>query len=179
MITGLAANSNYTVCFDGSNATGGPSATGYAPQCFSGIAYDGSYPPPAGTAVAVTAGTTTSGINAALLVGGAISGTVTAASDGVGLGNVYVAIFSGANQIAYGWTAGDGTYTIAGLPPSSNYLVCFNGSSATGGSSAIGYLDQCYNGVTWDGSSAPAGTPVSVSTGSVTLGVNGSLVART
>lgn len=55
----------YYVCFDASGATGGFSPTGYADQCYKGVAWDGTSTP-TGTVVTIGAPGRLPGINAAL-----------------------------------------------------------------------------------------------------------------
>jgi hypothetical protein len=124
--------------------------------------------------VIVTAGVTSTGINAALTAGGAISGTVTdAAGTHHGLENVSVNVWSQTGAQGYATTSADGSYTVTGLPTGTDYAVCFTGPDATGGSSAPGYLDQCYNHQpTWD-----TANPVAVTAGSTTTGINAALLS--
>jgi Carboxypeptidase regulatory-like domain len=161
---------DYQVCFWANGATGGSSDTsGYLAQCYLNQ-------PPSGTPtpVSVTTGVATGGINAALVAGGAIHGTVTDAADGHhGLANVNVSVSSPSIGGDYATTAADGSYTVTGLPAGTDYTVCFDASGATGGSSDThGYVNQCYN-------NQPQGTPtpVSVTTGATTPGINAALVA--
>jgi hypothetical protein len=188
-IIGLATGS-YQVCFSViyGQPTGGSSTTGYLPQCYKNVAWNGGSIPPSATAVPVTAGSTTSNINGALAAAGAVSGTVDDASShpltGVG---VYLFTSSGA-EVGFTTTGSNGTYSIIGLPTAS-YDVCFYASSAnepTGGSSTTGYLDQCYKNVSWIGpnftglgtTSLPTGvTTVQVTAGSTTSNINGALAA--
>ena len=81
-LQGLSAGT-YDVCFATSTyfnpngVTGGSSTTGYGNQCYNDVTWDGSASDISGaTAVHVTAGATTSSINAALPNGGVIAGTV-------------------------------------------------------------------------------------------------------
>ena len=177
-VDGLVAGS-YDVCFDGSSATGGSSTTGYLDQCYSGVAWDGDPLDTTGaTAVTLTAGSTHGSVGAPLPSAGAVSGTVTDTGahplDGV---SVSVVTASG-SQVGYATTASDGTFTVPGLAAGS-YDVCFDGSSATGGSSTTGYLDQCWNGVSWDGNTSDitGATAVTVTTGATHSGVGASLPA--
>ena len=143
-----------------------------------GVAWSGSSSPPAGTtAVTVSTGSTTTGIDASLATAGAISGTVTAAADGSDLAYVVVEVFSGGNEVATATTSTDGTYSVPGLAAGASYTVCFDAQGAAGGSSTTGYGDQCYNGIAWNGASTlPTGTTaVTVSTGTATTGINASL----
>jgi hypothetical protein len=165
----VPAGTDYTVCFGASGATGGSSdTTGYVDQCYNNQ-------PPSGTPtpVSVTAGATTHNINAALLAGGAIAGTVTdAAGTHHGLANVNVNVFSPSTGDSWaGQTAADGTYSVT-VPPGTGYQVCFYANGATGGSTdALGYVDQCYNNQPISGTP----TPVSVTTGNTTNSINAAL----
>ena len=181
-VVGLAPGT-YDVCFAVSTSnepTGGSSTTGYLDQCYNDVSWNGSSIPSGVSSVEVAVGSTTSNINAALADGGAISGTV----DDVGstaLNDVEVEVFgtgSQVNGIEYSaFSQPDGTYSVLGIA-AGTYNVCFNPYQATGGSSTTGYLDQCYNDVSWNGETFnPGGTSVPVSAGTKTTGVNGSLIA--
>ena len=126
--------------------------------------------------MAVASGVTTTGISAALVPDGGISGSVTSASGGAGIAQVTVYVYDPAgNIVSSASTHSDGTYQITGLTPStSGYTVCFN---ATGVTSGDGYFSQCYNDVAWDGFSAPPSgtTPVAVSPGTTSTGINAAL----
>ena len=170
-VTGLEAATDYRVCFSASAATGGSSdATGYLDQCYDNQPISGTPTP-----VSVALGATTSNINAALVGGGAISGTVTDA-DGVphGLANVQVQVFAPSSQSYwYATSAADGSYSVPGLEAAAEYQVCFWASGATGGSSdATGYDDQCYD------AQPMSGTPtlVAVTAGVTTSDINAVLV---
>ena len=116
-------------------------------------------------AVSVTAGSTTSGIDAALQTGGQISGVVTDASTHSGIANIQVAVLgSSGNFVGSGLTASDGTYTVSGLSTGS-YRVEF---SAGFGSN---YITQYYNGK----STLATADAVSVTAGSTTSGINAAL----
>jgi hypothetical protein len=166
----------YFVCFTGGSATG-HSTTGYLPQCYSGKPWDGLTPPssPADTSVTVTAGATTSGVNALMKPGAAITGKAVDSVGAVSYVNVLV-YDSSHTVISNSLTGPDGTYAVGGLPTGS-YFVCFQASFASG-SSATGYHDQCYNGAPWDGAtapSAPTDTAVAVTTGSAKTNINATL----
>ena len=63
-VTGLSSGT-YDVCFSPTYATGGASTTGYQNQCYNDVSWDGNFADISGaTTVAVTAGSTKSGINA-------------------------------------------------------------------------------------------------------------------
>ena len=174
----------YDVCFLASTAsepTGGSSTTGYLDQCYNDVSWNGTSSPSGTTAVEVEAGSNTVGINAALATAGGISGTVDDASshplDGVAV-DVYSA---GGSEVGYGTTGSNGTYAVQGLT-TGTYDVCFAASTygePTGGSSATGYLDQCYKNVSWDGSTSEASgaTAIEVTAGSNTSGINAALAS--
>jgi hypothetical protein len=174
--------SGYTVCFDASNASGGPSTTGYLDECYKGVAWDGGAVPDGVTLVVVTGGNTHPGISATLATGGAISGTVTAASGSAGLSSVGVEVFDSAGAFVYGRfdvSASNGSYTVRGLGEGT-YTVCFQGSTATGGTSSTGYLNECYDDVAWNGNDngPPLGTaPVSVIAAATHSGIDAGLLA--
>ena len=172
----------YDVCFftsTGSEPTGGSSSTGYLDQCYQNESWNGETVPSGTTAVQVTTGSATGGINAALATAGAVSGTVDDASSHP-LEGVYVDVYSTSGTEVGGTTTGsNGTYSIIGLATGS-YDVCFGVftyEEPTGGTSATGYLDQCYKNVTWDGTTSGiiGATAVAVTAGSNTSNVNAAL----
>ena len=170
-VTGLAAGTDYQVCFDSSLAAGGSSdATGYVAQCYN------NQPTGTPTPVTVTADATMTGISAALADGGAISGTVTdAAGTHHGLANVTVDVSSASSGVYVGTvTAANGSYTITSLPAGTDYQVYFAAVGATGGSSDIlGYLGQYYN----DQPTSGTPTPVTVTAGANRTATNAALTA--
>ena len=94
--------------------------------------------------VTVTAGATTAAINAALLNGGTITGTVTAAVGGADLAGICVNAYTPDNafsSIESAVSGADGIYSLSGLAPGS-YDVAF---SAGCGNSA-NYGQQWYSG---------------------------------
>jgi len=180
-VTGVPAGTDYQVCFYASFYAVGlaPDPLGYVDQCYNNQPHNQSST--SQTPVTVTAGVTTAGINAALAVGGAVSGTVTdAAGTHHGLAHVAVTVISAsvssplATTLAVE-TADDGSYSVAGLATGTDYQVCFDTSSViTGGSSdATGYVNQCYNN-----QPSNSATPVSVTAGAATTEINAVLVGR-
>jgi len=157
-LSGLAAG-NYRVEFDTvpSDIYGD-----YVYQC-----YNNKATLELGDDIAVTAGATTSGIDAALAAAGQISGTVTAVG-GAGLANMQVALYQpsgsgGWNEVKSAFTNDVGAYTI-GLPTGS-YRVQFRGGAS--------FLDQYYdNKPTID-----AADEVAVTVGVTTSGIDATLVA--
>jgi cytochrome oxidase assembly protein ShyY1 len=114
-------------------------------------------------AVAVTAGATTSGINATLIIGGTITGKVTNSS-GTG---IYPAFISARDVASSTYSTGtisqsDGSYSIIGLP-SGSYKLDFSGSN--------GYLLQYYNNKT----SPALADAVTITEGSTISGINATL----
>jgi hypothetical protein len=177
-VSGLTPSpTGYRICFDAQGAAGGTSKTGYAGQCYRGVAWVGGTVPPSGTTL-VKAGT---GINAALSPAGAISGTVTAKSGGAGLTGVLVRLYDSAGHLLTRQRTGaKGSYTLSGLAPSAGYRVCFDAQSAAGGTSKTGYAGQCYKNIAWKGgqSAVPkTATAVPVSAGKTTAGVSAALVS--
>ncbi|HET6809621.1 MAG TPA: carboxypeptidase-like regulatory domain-containing protein [Acidimicrobiales bacterium] len=129
--------------------------------------YNGASGPSSATAVSVTAGQTTSGIDAALVAGGEITGTVTdTASPPNKLGRICVSASGGGNY-GYASTAPDGTYTIANLPSGSYSVEFYNGCGDSGS-----YLPQWYKGA----SSQQAAAAVSVTAGQATPGIDAAMV---
>jgi hypothetical protein len=164
------SSTGYLVCFDPSSAIGGTATTGWIAECDNSVFFDGTDVPAGATMVKVSGGSQHT-INAALAVGGAISGTVTSAAAPHGPLRDEVELSIGGNESFFGAgiSAADGTYTIKGLPTASDYVVCF-----------IDFLDptsgQCYNGITWNGdidpTLLPGVTKLSVTPGNTVTGID-------
>jgi hypothetical protein len=120
-LLGLAGG-GYTLTF--SDCTGGLHLQQY---------YNGQSDPAASTVVQVTAGSATTGINASLASGGAISGKVTSASSGAPLPGICVDVFpsGGAVPIASTAAGGDGTYRVGPITPG-GYNVEFSDCAGGG-----------------------------------------------
>jgi hypothetical protein len=88
---------------------------------------------------------------------------------------------SNGDPAAQATTGVDGTYIATGLTASvTGYTVCFDGTSASGGTSATGYQSRCYLNVSWDASTyAPASGArlVPVTVGSTAAGKSATLPA--
>jgi hypothetical protein len=70
-------------------------------------------------------------------------------------------------------TAAGGGYTVKGLDAATDYQVCFDGSAATGGSSdTAGYVGQCWQNQPTSGTP----TPITLTSGATTAGINAALV---
>ena len=172
-IGGLTPEWDYKLSFTGSAATGGSSdAYGYVDEYYDNQPLSGGW-----TLVSVSAGTTHTGLDAALATGGVITGTVTdAGGTHHGLANVGISAFS-ASTGAMNWatTGADGSYTIPGLPTAGDYQVRTYSSGATGGSSdATGYVDQWWHDQPISGTP----TPVTVTQGAITTGIDAALVGK-
>ncbi len=172
LVGGLVPGSDYTVCFQGSSATGGSTDNlGYVDECFDNQPFlDG------GTPVGVTSGAVHAGVNAALSAGGVITGTVTdAGGTHQPLAGVFVSFDSESKSLGGGTiSAADGTYRITGLATGTDYHVCFDGTSATGGSSDVfGYAMECFDNRT----PTQAPTNISVTAGNVRAGISAALSA--
>ncbi len=167
-VRSLPAGTDYQVCFDAQSAAGAP-ATGYAPEC-----WNDKVPGTTPTPVTVTAGGTAANVNATLAAGGQVTGTVRNAGGTTPvLGGVRVSVSSNTTDVFLSaTTASNGTYAVRGLPTGTDYRVCFDGSNGFGGANdVLGYVDQC-----WNNQSSGTATPVSVTGGATTPGINASLV---
>ena len=117
-------------------------------------------------AVSVTLGGVTGNINAALVLGGKITGTVTAAAGGALLEDVTVYAYTSKtagtyDYVAYDYTGADGVYTLSGLTAGTYYLRF----------AKTDYLPSYYNGR----ASLAEADGVSVTLGGVTGNINAAL----
>ena len=127
----------------------------YIAQCYNGASSIGG-----ATSVPVTSGVTTTGINAALVASGTISGRVTDQTTGDPLANVTVDAYGVGSSQGLGdmaMTAADGTYEVTGLLPGT-YQVCFQGNLLS---------SECYGGT--------VRTTLTITPGKVIAGINASL----
>ena len=89
-----------------------------------------------GTPVGVTVGTTTSGINFTLAVGGTIAGKVMDAGTEAPLANILVSAYSASNprgdRAGQGWTNASGSYAINGLATGTYFVITSNGNPTIG-----------------------------------------------
>jgi hypothetical protein len=133
-------------------------------------------PMTAGTPVVVTASAVTT-VDFALAPGGRISGTVRRAADGSAVGQVQVRIYNASTSvIGSRLTAADGTYAFPELTTGS-YFARVLGSGFT----TVDYIHELYGGVQCP-HLAPAsdcriasGTPIAVTVGATTAGIDFSL----
>lgn len=123
-----------------------------------------------GTPVAVTVGSTTSSINFALDEAGSISGNITDASTLAGIQNASISVYTtGGVFVSSGFTGSSsaGAYSVSGLP-TGNYVLLvsvFNGN----------YIPKLYTtagGINCSNCDVTGGSPVAVSLGSPTTGIN-------
>lgn len=98
----------------------------------------------AATEVSVTAGSVTTGIDAAMLAGGRISGKVTAAVGGAPLEGIEVCAIEESQYVSCTETNGSGEYAVVGLS-SGKYKVAFLSGCGLFGCTN-NYLTQYYNG---------------------------------
>ena len=133
--------------------------------------YNNKPTPDAGDDVAVTAGATTSGINARLAPGGNVTGTVKNAS-AAGIGGIGVDAFRYNASLEWPWegvgytqTNADGTYDLGGLP-AGNCRIQFSDDAGA-------YAPQYYN----NKPTIDLGDDVAVTVGATTSGINATLAA--
>src|SRR5262249_32578831 len=139
--------------------------TNYLPQFYNGKSSLAAADP-----VSVTAGSTTSNINAALQQGGQITGTVTDASTHNPVAGVVVEVLDASGDFVNSiCTAGDGTYTVHGLQTAA-YAVQFS-SSSDNCARSLNYVTQFYNGK----SSQAAADSVAVTAGATAPNINAAL----
>ncbi len=144
-------------------ANGCGASNNYLPQFSSGKSTLASADP-----VSVTAGSPTSGIDAALLTGGRIFGIVTAAFNGSGRPGFAVSVYD-ANGTVVGTacTFGDGSYGVRGLPTGSYKVGFANGCN----NATSGFETQYYSGH----DTLASADPVSVTAGSDVGGIDASM----
>ncbi len=118
-----------------------------------------------GTPITVTLPSTTSGINFALSPGGKISGTITSAATSAPLFGVAVFVFdSSGNTVASGSTNASGNYITGQALVTGTYFVQT--------SNFISFIDEVYDNIACRPCDPRIGTPVSVTSGSTTSGIN-------
>ena len=129
------------------------------------VQYSGEQPTSStATPVIVTAGTTTSAVNAELIPGGSISGVITSSATGLPIANVCASVFTPSGIVAAGGCSdATGAYQTTGLP-AGRYEVEFYDNNNV-------YLSGWHGG-----SSLTTATPVTVTKGAVTSGIGIALV---
>ena len=118
-----------------------------------------------GTPIGVTVGATTTGIDFALGRAGQVTGTVMDAVTGQPLANMYVNLFgSGGGYLTFAQTDAFGAYTFSRVLNSGTYY-------ARGGGQ--GYLAELYDDIPCaTGCTVTSGTPISVTVGATTTGID-------
>ena len=161
-VGGLSAGT-YRVCFF-------DFSTDYVSECYDDADYNFYSVTATATDIAVSAGGTTSGIDAQLAFAGHITGTVTDAS-GAALSaieaeaQVFDVVGGYWSTEGWGYTQSDGTYQIGGLP-AGTYRVCFwDWNTGT-------YLGECYDDAGADVNNA---TDIAVIAGRTTTGIDAQL----
>ena len=153
-VNNLRPNSTgYIVCvnpaFAFSSGTTSTPATGWAPRCYPDVAWNGLAPPAGATKLPLSSGQHRSGIDIAVHVGGAISGTALDFDAATPISGSTVKVFTpGGALVTTSSTSFDGTYTILGLSPAS-YVVCFD--ARMNFASPRGWRPVCYNDIAWSG----------------------------
>ena len=121
-----------------------------------------------GTPISVTAGSTTSGINLALSPGGRILGAVTNAATSAPLKQVTVEIYNSSGAlVTTAATDCSGNYVSqAGMPTGTYFARTANSRE---------FMDKLFNNINCVFCNPTTGTPISVTTGQTTAGINFSL----
>jgi hypothetical protein len=123
-----------------------------------------------GTPITVTEPSPTTGIDFDLANGGRISGTVTVEGSGAPLQSAVVYVHDDiGRQVDIGLSAADGTYTTFGAVPTGSYYVIAYGPTGE-------YIPEVYPGTQCLSCSPTTGTPVAVTMGEDTTGIDFSLV---
>ena len=125
--------------------------------------------PTTGTPFSVTAGTITPGINFSLAVGGRISGRITNAATSATVSGVLVRIYNSVGQLVTTTSSSiSGNYISSAVLPSGTYYAR---------TISPNFITQVYNGVDCIACTPALGTPITVTAGSTTTGVNFALTA--
>ena len=137
----------------------------YIDEVYDDISCAGSCWVGSGTPITVVDGQTISGIDFALARYGEVRGVVTDAQDGSPIGDVSVNIYDTVGDwVGYDRVDSSGTYT-AQLAPGT-YFILTSGSGYT-------YIDELYDDIPCQfGCDPTTGTPVAVSAGQITNGIN-------
>jgi hypothetical protein len=139
--TGTDSNGDYLMKVglpSGSYFTRTSNGQGYVNEVHSDTPCIGACEFDAATPIAVSAGSTTTGIDFALVRGVKVSGTVTDAGSGLPIDDSEVVVVTAAGRVAAGARVrSDGTFTTWGAVPSGTYYATTRNFA--------GYLDELYN----------------------------------
>ena len=118
------------------------------------------------TPIGVVEGVTVSGVDFALDAGGRIAGNIKDSATLANLQNVTVNIYSSTGStLTFGVTDASGNYSSRDGLPSGNYFV--------GTFNSVGYINELHSGLSCAAGCNPTfGTPVAVTTGSTTPGID-------
>ncbi len=165
--TGADGSYTSTLLAPGSYFAVTSNTLGYIDELYSRTSCNPRCDPTSGTPITVTAGATTIGISFVLEQGGTISGLVTDAATGQPSPGVYVDFYdSGGSWVSTSWATDlTGIYTSKGLPPGTYYAKTFN---------RLGYVNELFDNIACINAACDvtSGTPISVSVGTVTTGVD-------
>jgi hypothetical protein len=128
--------------------------------------------PTAGTPIPVTDGSTTTGVDFELELGGSLSGTVTDAGTASPIPSIQISVYDSAGDyVTTAYSSGSGTYQADSLPAGDYFLYTGNSQS---------YINEIFDnlpcdGYCWSSDAITTGTPVAVTPGLDTGGVDFSL----
>jgi hypothetical protein len=162
------ANGNYTVVgLPASTYTARTNANAtYVNQYYSGLDCGVTCSGSGATAIPVSAGAAVTNINFTLKLAGSITGTVLNRS-GVPVAGQWIDLYNGSgNSVASAAADSNGVYLIPGIPAGTYFLQS---------NSDLGYLRQLYNGILCSGCTVTSGTPVTVTAGATTSGIDFSI----
>lgn len=147
---------NYFVVTDNS--------AGYLDELFDNIpCHQGNCDPTSGDSVSVVQGSTTSGINFALDRGGSFSGQINGNGNPIPYGSVNVYDSEGF-YVAYGYADESGNYSVDGLLGGNYHATTYN---------YYGFVNELYDDIPCqNGCDTTQGTPIPVSIGADTPGIN-------
>ena len=172
-----SAQTNSSGAYTLSSVAAGSAQVGFSSGCgasnYLTQYYNGKSSLASANPVGVTAGATTSGINAAMVVGGQIIGTVTDSATKAALAGICVqADDSSGGEVASTQTNPSGVYTLSALPTGS-YHVGF-ADCAAGPDNAGTYVTQYYNAK----ATLASADPIAVTAGKTTTGINAAMVTH-
>jgi hypothetical protein len=137
---------------------------GYIDELYDNIpCYQGNCDPTIGKSVSVTQGSTTPGIDFALDAGGSFSGQVNGHGSPLPYASINVYDSEG-YYVAYGYADDSGSYSVRGLISGDYHAATYN---------YYGFVDELYDNIPCqNGCDTTNGTPISVTLGSNTPGIN-------